>query len=324
MGTKNAGASGALDEDDIVARVEKTPPTHAKGMRDLLGISMNVRQGEAFRAMRLDFELNCGTASLRINGGDFVVSLKTCFVSLDLEGCEIRPHSRYEHRLAVGTVESTATETRDLRNSREVGAGVEASVDGRTLSNLAGRIWGRANRTKKVDDKSQEIVKRQPRIDLVVAAGQDRWQVGDSINGDVRRTDGRLFGTYFGEEREDDGTQKALCEIAGADLVEASLIRASALVRLGQVLVHLGTEVASDPQREDLDAEMGKRGRQVHAIHRQAEADLRARVAGLVLAKGIHAAQREAGLPVEGEILLARQSASVVPRRAARLAQGRT
>lgn len=321
MNSRRIEPAKSTIEQDTIARVEKTPPSHAKGMRELVGIGIGVRQGEPYGAMRVDFELNCGTASLRINGGEFVVSMRTCFVVLELENCEILPHSRYEHRLASGTVEATETETRDRSDSREGGIGADAGVEASPKTGLLAKLSlsGNAKRTKKIKDSTQEVVKRQPRMDLVVAAGQDRWQVGDPRVGDARRPDGRLIGSYFGEDRDEAGEPRALCVVAGGS-ESTSTMTASVVVRFGQLMVHLGTEPVEESQREDLDSELKKRGRQVAAAHRAHADDLRTRIAGLVLAKAMHAAHRHADPPADGEVLVARQALEAAPRHAMRAA----
>jgi len=314
----------ADDGADVVAYVEKTPSTHAKGMRDLVGIGINVRQGEPTTAMRVDFELNCGTSSLLINGGNFVVSLRTCFVVLGLANCEIQPQTRYESRLMIGSVEATATETRERSDDGEIGGGVDASVEvdgGGSLLPRVGLLL-RASKKRKATNTAQETLKRQPRIDLVVTAGQDRWQVGDPRHGDARRGDGRLLGSYFGEERDREGEAKPLCVIAASDPASTSTMTASAVIRVGQLQIHLGNELATYEQREDVEAAFRERGRRVAAQHRRREKDLRACMAGLVLAKAMHAAQRSAGLPIaEGEVLIAQQTLVTAPRRALKVAQ---
>lgn len=173
----------------VVGTVDRLGPTHAHGLERLVGINSNIRQGEPIDNIRLDFDLSCGIAPLRIGNHDFQMGLRTCFVSLQLQNCEVHVGSRYEYWLDLGAIKASSTQRAATESSRNAGVSVEASADGlRGLAALAAKLGLGAS--WKRNSKSEAITKQSMRIELVVTSGQDRWRVGDLTRGDARRPDG--------------------------------------------------------------------------------------------------------------------------------------
>ncbi|ACB81860.1 hypothetical protein Mpop_3716 [Methylorubrum populi BJ001] len=306
-----------LEAQGAVSRVEKVGPTHARGLHHLAGVGVNIRQGEPCNAMRVDFELSCGTAALRIAGRDYAISMRACHVALERENCEVATHSRYEHRLGKGSFEISGTETLSSGRERDAGIGIEASVDANPVKpSLIGLIAGRYKRSDKRNEEKKDVVRREPVVDLIVTSGQDRWQVGDPARGDARRDDGRLQGTYFGEERGKDGEVRELCVVGRVDASQPVVLTATVSASFGHVLVRGPDGPVAEADRTSAEATLRQRSSKAAREHVSAKADLRARVAGLVMAKALGEAQRDAGFPVaDGEFLIAVQSLAVPPER---------
>src|SRR5687767_14511935 len=83
----------------VVSKVERLGPTHVPGLERLVGLNSNIRQGEPLDDIRLDFDLSCGIAPLKIGNQDFQLGMRTCFVSLQVRNCDVHVGSRYEHWL---------------------------------------------------------------------------------------------------------------------------------------------------------------------------------------------------------------------------------
>lgn len=267
--------------------------------------------------MRVDFELSCGTAALRIAGRDYAISMRACHVALELENCEVATHSRYEHRLGKGSFEISGTETLSSGRERDAGIGIEAAVDANPVKpSLIGRLTGRLKSSSRRNEERKDVVRREPVVDLIVTSGQDRWQVGDPARGDARRDDGRLQGTYFGEERDKDGEVRELCVIERGDASLPVVLTATVSASFAHVLVHGPDGPVPEADRMGAETALRQRSSKAAKEHTAAKADLRARVAGLVMAKALGEAQRNAGFPVaDGEFLIAVQSLAVVPER---------
>ena len=283
---------------------------HAEGMRELVGVSSDIRQGDPFGAMRLDFELSFGTAIVRVDEGDFSIAVRVGQVALRLRNCSIRPQSTYEKRLAEGEVAIRRIETIDRSSGRETSVGAHAEGGAGSGTGLTGRLGltvGFRGR-KKVANDAKETLDRRPRLDLVVTAGQDRWQIGHPRFSDARREDGRLQGTYFNEDRDENGDPRPLCTIVGDRPDAPAEVVISALVRSGQIIVSLAGEATGIEQLADVEAALRKRGVRAARTHERKAADLRSRMAGLVLAKEMLNEQKSR-LDLSGaDILLARQS----------------
>ncbi|WP_312886073.1 hypothetical protein [Methylorubrum rhodinum] len=279
---------------------------------------MNIRQGEPYDAMRVDFELSCGTAALRIAGRDYIISMRACHVALERENCEVATHSRYEHRLGKGSFEISGTETLSSGRERDAGIGIEASVDANPFKpSFIGRLTGRYKRSARRNEERKDVVRREPVVDLIVTSGQDRWQVGDPARGDARRDDGRLQGTYFGEERDKDGEVRELCVVARGSASLPVVLTATVSASFGHVFVHGPAGPVEEADRTGAEAALRQRSSKAAREHSAAKVDLRARVAGLVMAKALGEAQRDAGFPVaDGEFLIAVQSLAVPLERA--------
>lgn len=296
----------------MVVRTERIGPTYAKGLHHLAGIGMGVRQGEPFDGMRLDFELSCGTAALRVDGQDFGISLLNCHVGLDRRNCDVKAYSRYEHRLVKGSFEASGTEThssdRHLGVSIEAEAGLSANPVSAPTGAL-GRLKGRLGWGKDKKEQRQETVRRQPRVDLVATFGHDRWRVGDARLGDARRSDGKLAGTYFVEEQDGDGEPKPLCVLGRVDASADVDVTVSVSAPISQVVVESADRRVSAEERAGVEESLQQRSTRAHKKHAATQTDLRGRIAGLTLGKALADAQREAGFPVpDGEFLIARQT----------------
>lgn len=295
-----------------VVSVEKVGPTYTRGLHHLAGVGSGVRQGEPFDGMRLDFELSCGTAALRVDGCDFGISLLNCYVGLARKNCEVKPYSRYEHRLAKGSFEASGTETLDSGRNLAVGVDAEVGVSANPMAAPAGalgRLKGRFGWGREKKERRQETVRRQPRVDLVATFGHDRWRVGDASLGDARRGDGKLAGTYFVEERDGDGEPKPLCVLRRLDASSPVEVTVSVSAPATQISIERADRRATAEEREDVEVLMRQGSARAHRRHAAAQANLRGRIAGLALGKALAEVQREAGLCVpDGEFLIARQT----------------
>lgn len=294
-----------------VERLEKVGPTHAKELQHLVGIGMSIRQGEPCSAMRLDFELSCGTARLRVFEQDLEITLRLCHVSLERVNCEVEPHSHYEYRLSDGTFQSDRTETQTSERSRVFGGALEAGLGANPVGpTFGGKMKAFFRGARQSKEQRQETVRHQPRVDLIVTAGQDRWQVGDALSGDARRADGRLLGSYFGEGRDDEGDARPLCILARTEATRVVEITVAATVPVG----HLSVAIADSSLRDEVVTVARRASAKAKKEHATNRAELRSRVAGMVAGKALEEAQRQVGLAVpDGECIVALQTLVVLP-----------
>ncbi|WP_311274920.1 hypothetical protein [Methylobacterium sp. WCS2018Hpa-22] len=274
--------------------------------------------------MRVDFELSCGTSLLRIGGDDYEIQLRTCHVQLQLENCAVLPQSRYEHRLGKGSFEVSGTEAQSRGVEHDAGLGIEGSLGASvTTPSAFAKLTARFKRASRKSLKSEETVRSQSVTDLVVTSGQDRWQVGDPVRGDARRRDGRLLGTYFGEERDRDGDPKPLCVVGRTDPAAPVIITVSASASLGHVLIERADRQSGEVDRKEAGAALKPMSSRAVKEHSVAKAGLRNRVAGLVMAKALGESQRQAGFAVaDGEFMIALQSLGLPAAQAPARTQG--
>jgi hypothetical protein len=300
---------------EAAARVEKDEPVHMMGMEDLIGLSVAIRQGDPFLAMRLDLDFNCGTGYLKVNEGEFVLCLPICFVGLQLQNCSVKEHTSYEYRLDAGEIDSLLTKTRDRAAGVSVEVGADAQGDVAAKTGLGGRfgLSGKFGAKRLNESTSKEVVRRRTRLDLVTRAGKNRWQIGDASSGDYRRPDARLHGSYFNEERDEHGDVKPLCTIIGGRREGVSIVTVEVLARVGQIIVEFAGQPAAFDEREDVEATLLKRSARAVLVRDRKVADLRSRVAGLAIAKAMQARQDPDRRPSDGEVLLAHQSIIAAP-----------
>jgi hypothetical protein len=275
----------------VVNTVQRLGPTHVPGLERLVGLNSNIRQGEPLDDIRLDFDLSCGIAPLRIGNHDFQMGLRTCFVSLQLQNCEVHVGSRYEHWLDLGAIKASATQRTSTASSRNAGLSVEASADPlRGIAALAAKLGLGAS--WKRDAKSEAVINQSMRIELVVTSGQDRWRVGDLTRGDARRPDGILSGDYFLEERTKDGETSPLCRLKWINQSNPMHVTISVTAAFGSLLIFESdpTQNLSNVLTDDTRAQMNRRSTKAESDH---EVLLRAHIAGLVAAKRLRNAQTQ-------------------------------
>jgi len=292
-------------EPTQVVNAVRFGPTHARGLERLVGVNSNIRQGEPIDDIRLDFDLSCGIAPLRIGDHDYQMGLRTCFVSLQLQNCEVHVGSRYEYWLDLGAIKASTTHRTTSANSRNAGVSVEAGADPlRGVAALAAKIGLGA--AWKRDSKSETVTKQSIRVELVVTSGQDRWRVGDLTRGDARRPDGILSGDYFLEQRTKDGETLPLCRLRWLDHSDPMHVTISVTAAFGSLLIFDTDPVKNsrDVLTNDARSQMKRRSGKAESEHEEL---LRAHVAGLVAAKRLRSAQtRVAGDLLNNEFTIAR------------------
>lgn len=295
-----------------VRTIQKLGPTHARGLRRLVGISSNIRQGEPIDDMRLDFDLGCGIAPLRINDRNFELGLRTCFVSLDLQNCEVLPGSRYEHRLDIGAFKASEINKTTISRARGAGAGINVEADStRGLAALAVKLGLGVFRKRNAE--SETITEQSVRVELVVLSGQDRWRIGDLTRGDARRPDGLLSGAYFLEERSKDGDTSPLCRLKWLDHTASMIATISVTASFGSLLIFHSNQSGAQTENVDDDTrtKLKRESKRAESDH---ESLLRAHVAGLVAAKQIRNAQKRVNNDVfQNEFLIVRQTVLASP-----------
>jgi hypothetical protein len=267
----------------VVKGVLRLGPTHVPGLERLVGLRSNIRQGEPLDDIRLDFDLSCGIAPLRIGNRDFQMGLRTCYVSLRLENCEIHVGSCYEHWLDLGEYKANTMQRTTTASSRGAEASLEASADTlRGIARLAAKLGLVAS--GKRDAQTEAVTKQSLRIELVVTSGQDRWRVGDLTRGDARRPDGILSGDYFLEEKAKDGEPKPLCRLRWIDHSEPMQITVSLTAAFGSLLIFESdpAQHLDDALTDEARAKLKRRSAKAESDHDQL---LRAHVAGLTAAK---------------------------------------
>ncbi len=294
-----------------VKSVQRVGPTHAQGLQNLVGLYANIRQGEPCDQMRLDFEMTCGEAPMRVGSQDFRLGLRTCFVSLKRENCQIRVGSLYEHGLEAGAYKSKATEREAIEKQSQAGASASGDIGVSAGMSLKARLAaGFSFGRKKRKTLSTEITNQQnTRIELIAASGQDRWQLGNSIRGDARRTDGMLIGAYFNEVRGEDGDPHPLCVIERTVAEQRAEINIRASAPLGSLIVKSTQGEPTEAAIKDTHAQLRRRGASAARDHSAAEEKLRSQIAGLVVGKALRKAQLHGGAQLEeGTFLIAQQT----------------
>jgi hypothetical protein len=306
MGT----AMGEGDRSDIPARavglVQRRPPVHARGLLHLVGINSNICQGDPINDMRVDFDLNCGLASVTAGGQNFLMGLRTCFVSLQYQNCSMRVGSQYRHWLERGTFKTTETKKTSSERSREGGAGLDIDLNPiHLILSVLAKL--RLGASRKHEEKSDVETEQSARIGLVVPSGQDRWRVGDITLGDARQKHGLLDGEYFNEERTNDEDPMPLCKLEWADVTTPVQVVITVSAPFDGLLVFM-----PDRKRADDTSILQKAKRTIKSRSRQTPPEndaLRPLVAGLVAAKTIHKAQKKSNSdPTENEFVIARQT----------------
>ena len=296
----------------VVSNVRRLGPTHVPGLKRLVGLYSDIRQGEPLDDIRLDFDLSCGIAPLRIGNHDFQMGLRTCFVSLQLQNCDVHVGSRYEHWLDLGAIKASATQRTTTASSRNAGVSVEATADTvRGIAAIAAKLGLGAS--WKRDAKSEAVTKQSMRIELVVTSGQDRWRVGDLTRGDARRPDGILSGDYFLEERTKDGETLPLCRLRWINQSDPMQVTISVTAAFGSLLIFESdlAQNRGDVLTDDARAQMKRRSAKAESDHEEL---LRAHVAGLVAAKRLRNAQTQATHElVNNEFTIARLTVQCQP-----------
>jgi hypothetical protein len=289
----------------VVSKIDRVGPTHAEGLERLVGMNASVRQGEPQTDMRFDFELSCGIAPYQVDGHDFEMGLRTCFVSLRRTNCTLKVGTSYEYWLEPGSFKSNEVETQTLDQSRELGATLSAEGDAtKGIAKIAGKLGFGASRKRLT--KTESVTKKNARVQLVVVSGQDRWRVGDRNRGDARQTDGLLSGAYFREAKNSDGDAKPLCNLARTDTGVPVLVTVSVTATLGSLEVARKEATFTTGKLRNFSTLLEDSAKIASSKH---EAALRARVAGLVAARAIRKAQLKAGAELkDSEFLIARQS----------------
>ena len=294
-----------------VRHVQRVGPAHAKGLQNLVGINGYVRQGDPCNRIRLDFDMSCGESPIRVKRQDFVLGLRTCFVSLALANCIIRVGSMYEHWLGEGAYTSKATEREAIENESQGGVSASASMGADTgMSWKAKLAAGLSLGLRKRKRRSTEMTNQQKiRVELIATSGQDRWQLGNSFRGDARRADGVLLGTYFNEERSEDGDSKPLCLVEQTTPGEPVEINIRASAPLGSLVVRSKRGEPNASAIAATHARLCREGASAAQKHSAAEDKLRSQIAGLVVAKDLRKAQLHAGAKLgEGIFLIAQQT----------------
>lgn len=246
--------------------------------------------------MRLDFELSCGIAPVRINSENFELGLRTCFVSLERENCEINGDSKYKHLLDIGAFRASEFQKKTTDRARGAEVGVSVNVEpARGIAAIAAKL-GLLARGKR-EAKSESVTEQSVRVELVVTSGQDRWRVGGLAWGDARTPEGILSGDYFLEERTEDGDPLPLCRLRWIDRGMPMQVTIAVIVSFGSLLIFRSGETGSPPEGVTGEARKVLRRRSQQALSEH-EGLLRAHVAGLVAAKKLHDAQVRAGRDV--------------------------
>lgn len=318
---RSRAASDPVSPPDApsVAGVIKIGPTHADGLLSLVGLNSNVRQGDPLSAMHLDAEVSCGVAPLRVGGHDYNLALRTCHLSLARENCEVEIGSRYEFWLNDGKFEASAVQRQTLDRSHERGLNIGAEGDSnKGLARFFGGLkW---SRSRAQGDKIEAITQQNARIELIAAAGQDRWTIGDALRGDARREDRLLGGVYFNEGADNDEV-KPLCILSCTDQRARLSVTLTASVSFGSLIISRGGKWATEEDQKGARKILKKKASTALKEHDKREAtalkdhnaELRARVAGLVLAKSIREAQSRMGLEVpDNEFVIAQQTLIVL------------
>lgn len=287
-----------------VRRIVKIGPTHARGLKNLVGLNSAIRQGDATSKMSLDAELSCGKAPIKIRGQEYELALRSCYLSVERENCDVVVGTRYEYWLSEGSYKASSVERETV--DRAQNAGVEISAEGDLLTGIA-KLAGKLNfgKSRKKQKKEESTTQKDARTELISASGEDRWKVGDHVNGDARRQDGLLSGVYFNEHGND---LRPLCILSTVDEGQVAGVTLSVTASFGSLVVRKDGEVGPKAIIEGAQLALKRRAKESFQEHN----DLRARMAGLVLARNIKKAQVKAGYELSGnEFLIVQQSLSV-------------
>lgn len=273
-------------EPEPLGQVHRLGPHHARGLERLAGLTVSTRQGDAFDFFHLDVELNCGDARIDLPDGPATLTLRLCHVDLRRANCSHIAKRRYETYVRADQARIVA-ETSRAKTGKVSG---EMSVEvGARASGLLGRIGAKALASREAATTEREASRFVRKIDLIRTDGPDRWQVGHPRHGDARRDDGRLAGSYFGEDREKNGEPKPLCVLRrdrGREAVEV-ILRASAPI--SQLVLDPGDAGLPPHVRGGMTNDLRRKGAQALKAHEKALIELRCRIAGMVAAKDLQA-----------------------------------
>ncbi|WP_454654953.1 hypothetical protein [Bosea beijingensis] len=292
-GTLKLGSAKGKAEKGSLVRIG---PHHAKGFDKLIGLNANFRQGFSLERFELDLELSCGFAVFSNQSRRVSLHIKNCYVNLALDNCSIVAGTRYEHVLSAGSYTEASSESSKANSN--IGAGVDASIGASAAGGLGAKITGFFKFGQTQSKENSSIVKADHRVELIATSGQDRWRVGDEEKGDARQPDGLLSGSYF-SERGSKGDPAPLCVISADNDVRRLQIRVTASVPMTSLVVR-ENQLKSEAD-SGLKKQFNKRSKQVMSDH---EAELRARVSGLSVAKAIKKRQSDSGILSDGDEIL--------------------
>jgi hypothetical protein len=289
----------------VVSTVDRIGPTHARELKPLVGMHCSIRQGEPLHDMRLDFDLSCGAAPVRIDDQHFELALRTCFVSLSRENCVVIPNSGYAHNLDTGKFKSSEVQKSEALGSAEAGGGLDFSADG--ISAIGGLFKAKIGGQRKKTNNVEAHIEKDERVVLVSSSGQDRWCVGDRVRGDARRSDGLLSGDYFNELRGSDEEALPLCRLQWERPSEPMGLTLTVTGSISSIVaLKPGQSIAAGIDAIKLWTTLKRRGARAAHDH---EERLKAYVAGFAVAKKIRHAQESAGLSIpDGEFVILKLS----------------
>ena len=297
-------------DEPTVRLIERVGPNHLPGFEHLAGLNLSARQGDTFEYFRVDFELNCGSASFQVENGIMQVSLRTCHVQLRRDNCDVVPATAYEFFIGEAEVDRRSTHTASSDLTGMVEGEVGASLDQSMVP--SGMAKGRASGSARQTLATQTSVTVRTRSDLIVTSGQDRWRVGDPVTGDPRRLDKRLTGSYFVERTRSGGEPVPLCALKRRQANSDAIVTICVSAPLGQMIVEdqgNANKSADRRSRSHVEDNLTAGSRAVNVSHTKELLPLRARVAGLVLGKNLRKRQIESELaPPSGEVLISATS----------------
>lgn len=223
----------------------------------------------------VDLEVIFGPGELPVGSKTMRIRVRRATVALVAKGADVVNGTRYAIKLQKFKIKETERAKQDSRNSH--GARGAAEIDASLLNwvpKLALRLKGGGEIESEKHDSRSSDTAIQSEVVLIEPIADSKWMLGSEVGGDVRKSGGFLFGSYFQESRDIGANKYApLCRLRITDKQKF------------RCYLHLNAKTY------DFDFSfVGKWGENEGVKDSEKERfaeDMRSRIAGIVAQKGI-------------------------------------
>jgi hypothetical protein len=240
-------------------------------MRLMVGIELGQAQSAYMNEIHLATDITFGTYDIKIDDGDYTLSLASALVLLEKSNANIVTGSKYSHIITEGEIVTNAVEMQKSAN----GGGIDASA-GVDANGFSGKLKAALNLGSSKAKEASTSVKHQ--INFVTPEGQDGWRIG-GVNGNPKLATKDLRGDAINSRKGDQS--KPLCTLEAVDPDSPVSGRIRVQASLDDFRLHSKTSgnASLDSIKDGLEKDQPKLAKREH----RAEQELRERVAAVAL-----------------------------------------